>query len=65
MNPYDTFIIGFFIGMFSTGVYIFWLISSLKKDGDIIFEITDKTKKRFEEIKEENKKINVQGHNRR
>jgi hypothetical protein len=53
MSIFDSFLIGVFIGTLLTAVYIFWLITSLKKSGDIIFETTDKYKDHLKQIKEE------------
>ena len=53
MNSFDSFLIGIFIGILLSSVYIFWVINDLKKSGDILFEPTEKYKNRIKQIKEE------------
>ena len=52
MPKIDVFIFGFFIGVLTTGFYYYYMVKSLKKNGYLIFEATDKLKN---ELKNEEK----------
>jgi hypothetical protein len=52
MSKIDVFIFGFFIGVLTTGFYYYYMVKSLKKNGYLIFEATDKLKN---ELKNEEK----------
>lgn len=41
------YIVGFFVGIIITGIYINWFLRYLKKNDYIMFEPTDKLKKKI------------------
>lgn len=51
MNAIEGSIIGFLIGSILSGFYIIWFIRTLKRNGYIVFEGTEKLRGEFESLK--------------
>lgn len=45
MTLLDMFLIGFFVGMITSGLYVYHVMKYLKNNGYIVYEITEKFKK--------------------